>query len=120
MLRGQIVNIAVGSVFVVVGFACWSIAAIRRRTRVHIFVWLGFWSAMYGALQLSQSPAVIMALPRALQSGAPSVNTAIGYLIVVPALLAFLELTSADSVSSFKRPPGLDSLLASPEPLYSL
>lgn len=48
---------------------------------------------MYGALQLSQSPAVIMALPRALQSGAPYVNTAIGYLIVVPALLAFLELT---------------------------
>ena len=93
VLRGQIVNIAVGSVFVVVGFACWSIAAIRRRTRVHVFVWLGFWSAMYGALQLSQSPAVIMALPRALQSGAPSVNTAIGYLIVVPALLAFLELT---------------------------
>jgi sigma-B regulation protein RsbU (phosphoserine phosphatase) len=93
MLRGQIVDIAVGSVFLFVGFASWSIAAIRRRARVRIFVWLGFWSAMYGALRLSQSPAVIMAFPRALQSTAPYANTAIGYLIVVPALLAFLELT---------------------------
>jgi sigma-B regulation protein RsbU (phosphoserine phosphatase) len=83
----------VGSVFLFVGFASWSIATIRRRARVRIFIWLGLWSAMYGALQLSQSPAVIMASPRALQICAPYANTAIGYLIVVPALLAFLELT---------------------------
>ncbi len=93
MLRGQIVDIVVGSVFLFVGFASCSIAVIRRRARVRIFVWLGLWSAMYGALRLSQSPAVIMASPRALQSGAPYANTAIGYLIIVPALLAFLELT---------------------------
>jgi hypothetical protein len=42
----------VGSVFLFVGFASCSIAVIRRRARVRIFVWLGFWSAMYGALQL--------------------------------------------------------------------
>jgi sigma-B regulation protein RsbU (phosphoserine phosphatase) len=93
MLRGQIVDIAVGSVFLFVGFASGSIAVIRRRARVRIFVWLGLWSAMYGTLRLSESPAVIMASPRALQSGAPYANAAIGYLIVVPALLAFLELT---------------------------
>jgi phosphoserine phosphatase RsbU/P len=93
MLRGQIADIVAGSVFLFVGFASCSIAAIRRRARVRIFVWLGFWSAMYGALRLSQSPAVIMASPRALQICAPYANTAIGYLIVVPALLAFLELT---------------------------
>jgi hypothetical protein len=93
MLRGQIVDIVVGSVFLFVGFASGSIAVIRRRARVRIFVWLALWSAMYGALRLSQSPAVVMASPRALQSGAPYVNTAIGYLIVVPALLAFRELT---------------------------
>jgi len=92
MLRGQIVDIVVGSVFLFVGFASGSIAAIRRRARVRIFVWLGLWSAMYGTLRLSQSPAVIMASPRALQAGASHVNIAIGYLIVVPALLAFLEL----------------------------
>jgi phosphoserine phosphatase RsbU/P len=82
-----------GSVFLFVGFVSCSIAAIRRRGGVRIFVWLGLWSAMYGALRLSQSPAVITASPRAFQIGAPYVNTAIGYLINVPALLAFLELT---------------------------
>jgi phosphoserine phosphatase RsbU/P len=93
MLRGQIADIAVGSVFLFVGFASFSIAAIRRRTRVRIFVWLGLWSAMYGALRLSGSSAVLTASPRALQMCAPYANTVIGYLIVVPALLAFLELT---------------------------
>jgi phosphoserine phosphatase RsbU/P len=82
-----------GSVFLFVGFVSCSIAAIRPRAGVRIFLWLGLWSAMYGALRLSQSPAVITASPRALQIGAPYVNTAIGYLIIVPALLAFLELT---------------------------
>jgi sigma-B regulation protein RsbU (phosphoserine phosphatase) len=93
MLRGQIADIAVGSVFLFIGFASCSIAAIRRRAQVRVFVWLGIWSAMYGALRLSGSPAVIAAWPRVLQTSAPYVNTAIGYLIVVPALLAFLELT---------------------------
>lgn len=93
MLRGQIADIVVGSVFLFVGFASCSIAAIRRRARVRTFVWLGLWSAMYGALRLTESSAVIMASPRALQIGAPYATTAIGYLIVVPALLAFRELT---------------------------
>jgi phosphoserine phosphatase RsbU/P len=82
-----------GSVFLFVGFTSCSIAAIRRRAGVRIFVWLGLWSAMYGVLRLSQSPAVITASPRALQIGAPYANTAIEYLIIVPALLAFFELT---------------------------
>jgi sigma-B regulation protein RsbU (phosphoserine phosphatase) len=82
-----------GSIFLFVGFASCSIAAIRWRAGVRMFVWLGLWSGMYGVLRLSQSPAVITASPRVLQIGAPYANTAIGYLIIVPALLAFLELT---------------------------
>ena len=93
MLRGHIADIVVGSFFLFVGLASWSIAAIRRRARIRIFGWLGLWSTMYGALHLSESPAVIMASPFAFQIVAPYANTAIGYLFVVPALLAFLELT---------------------------
>ena len=93
MLRGQVADIAVGSVFLFVGFATGSIAAIRRRAPFAVFAWLGVWSAMYGALRLSQSPAVIMGSPDVIQIYAPYLNTAIGYLIVVPALLAFRELT---------------------------
>jgi hypothetical protein len=57
MLRGQIADIAFGSVFLFVGFASWSIATIRRRAHVRLFVWLGLWSAMHGVLRLSESPA---------------------------------------------------------------
>jgi sigma-B regulation protein RsbU (phosphoserine phosphatase) len=93
MFRGQLADIVAGSIFLFFGFASCSIAVIRRRAGVRVFVWLGIWSAMYGALRLSQSPAVILALPRGRQIWAPSVTTAIEYLIVVPAVLAFLELT---------------------------
>ena len=93
MLRGQLADIILGGVFLFIGFAACSIAAIRRRSGVRIFVWLGIWSAMYGAIQLSQSPAVLAASPRWLQISAPYANTAMTYLIVVVGLLSFLELS---------------------------
>lgn len=68
-------------------------AAVRARHGARVFVWLGIWSATYGALQLSQSPAVIAALPGRLQAGAPYANTAMTYLLVVPASLVFFELS---------------------------
>jgi hypothetical protein len=37
-----------GSIFLFIGLAACCIAAIRRRSGVRIFVWLGIWSAMYG------------------------------------------------------------------------
>jgi hypothetical protein len=48
MLRGQIADIMAGSIFLFIGLAACCIAAIRRRSGVRIFVWLGIWSAMYG------------------------------------------------------------------------
>jgi hypothetical protein len=51
ILRGQLTDIVVGSVFLFFGFASCSIAVIRRGARVRIFVWLGICSAMYGALR---------------------------------------------------------------------
>ncbi len=93
MLRDQLADIISGAVFLFIGLAAWSIAAIRRRSGVRIFVWLGIWSAMYGAMQLSESPAVLAASPRWLQISAPYANTSMTYLIVVVALLSFLELS---------------------------
>jgi len=63
MLRGQVADIIVGSVFLFIGLATCCIAAIRRRGGVRIFIWLGLWSAMYGGEHLSQSPAVIAVSP---------------------------------------------------------
>jgi hypothetical protein len=93
ILRGQVAEIIFGSVFLFIGMAACSIAAIRRRSGVRIFVWLGIWSAMYGVLHLSQSTAVVAASPRWLQIIAPYANTATSYLLVVVGSLAFLELS---------------------------
>jgi sigma-B regulation protein RsbU (phosphoserine phosphatase) len=93
ILRGQITDLVAGALFLFIGLATCSIAITLHQRGVRIFVWLGIWSAMYGAAQLSQSPAVITAVPRWLQIYAPYVNAATTYLLVVPASLAFLELS---------------------------
>ena len=93
MLRGQVAEIIIGSVFLFIGLAACCIAAIRRRTGVRIFIWLGIWSAMYGAVRLTQSPAVLAASWRWLQISAPYANTAMTYLLVVVGSLSFLELS---------------------------
>lgn len=93
MLRDQLASIILGSVFLFIGLAACSIAAIRRRSGARLFIWLGIWSAMYGAGLLTQSPAVVAALPHSLQVSVPYVNTGIAYLTIVVASLAFLELS---------------------------
>lgn len=93
MLRGQVADIISGSVFLFIGLASCAIAAIRRRSGVRIFIWLGLWSAMYGAMQLSQSPAVIAMSPVWFQVSALYANTTMTYLLVVVGSLSFLELS---------------------------
>lgn len=93
MLRGQLVEIVSGTVFVFIGLAACAIAAIRRQSGVRLFLWLGIWSAMYGGRLLTLSPAVVVALPRWLQRSVPYANAVTAYLVVVVAFLAFLELT---------------------------
>jgi sigma-B regulation protein RsbU (phosphoserine phosphatase) len=92
MLRGQLVEIISGAIFVFVGLAACAIAAIRR-SGVRLFLWLGIWSAMYGTGLLTRSPAVVAVLPRWLQMSLPYANAANTYLVVVVAFFAFLELT---------------------------
>jgi hypothetical protein len=91
-LRGQLVEIISGAIFVFVGLAACAIAAIRR-SGVRLFLWLGIWSAMYGTGLLTRAPAVVAALPRWLQMSLPYANAANTYLVVVVAFFAFLELT---------------------------
>lgn len=93
MLRSQLVEIISGAIFLFMGIAACSIAAIRRRSEVRLIIWLGVWSATYGAGLLIRSPAVVAALPRLLQIVVPYANTVIAYLTVVVAFLAFRELS---------------------------
>ena len=93
MLRDQVADIAFGSVLLFIGLTACTIAGIRRRSGTRIFAWLGIWSALYGAVQLSHSQAVLAVSPRWLQIGAPYANTAMTYLLVVFGSLSFRELS---------------------------
>jgi sigma-B regulation protein RsbU (phosphoserine phosphatase) len=93
ILRGEVADIIFGSVFLFVGLATCGIAGIRRGSGTRIFVWLGIWSTMYGAMQLSQSQAVVAVSARWLQISTPYANTAMTYLLVVAGSLSFLELS---------------------------
>jgi sigma-B regulation protein RsbU (phosphoserine phosphatase) len=83
-----------GTVFMFIGLAACAFAAVRRREEVRLFVWLGTWSAMYGARLLLESPAVVDVLPQWIQFRVPFVWTVIVYLIVPVATLAWLELSN--------------------------
>jgi sigma-B regulation protein RsbU (phosphoserine phosphatase) len=96
MLRDQLTDIILGAAFLFIASQMWgacSIAAIRRQSGVRLFIWLGTWSAMYGVGLLTQSPAVVAALPLSIQRSVPYVTTGIGYLTLVVGLCAFLELS---------------------------
>lgn len=92
LLRGQIADVIFGAVFLFIGLAACIIAGLRRRSGTRIFAWLGIWSALYGAVQLSQSSLFVAILPHGLQNIAPYAKDAIIYLLVLPAALAFREL----------------------------
>jgi sigma-B regulation protein RsbU (phosphoserine phosphatase) len=92
-LRGQVVEIILGTVFVFVGLAICGIAAMRRRSGVRILVWLGIWSATYGMLRLVDPLAALTRLPHWFQASAPYVDAVILYLTVVVASLYWLELS---------------------------
>lgn len=91
-LHTQLTDIVLGTVFLSIGATACAIAAIRRRAGVGILVWWGIWSGLYGLQTLHGAPAALAVLPRSLQSVAPYVNTAVAYLVLVAALLAWHEL----------------------------
>lgn len=93
MLRSQLIDIGCGSVFLFIGLAACSIAAIRPRSGIRLVMWLGIWSAMYGTGLLCRSSAVVTALPPSLQTSVPYLNILVAYLLAVVAMSAFLELS---------------------------
>ncbi|HEY1208747.1 MAG TPA: PP2C family protein-serine/threonine phosphatase [Terracidiphilus sp.] len=76
------------------GLAACSIAAIRRRSGVRAILWLGLWSALYGARPLANSLADVARVPRWFLATVPYVDTVSAYFVLVVASLAFLELTA--------------------------
>jgi sigma-B regulation protein RsbU (phosphoserine phosphatase) len=92
-LGGQAADIIIGTVFVFLGLSACGIAVMRRRSGVRVLVWLGVWSAMYGARPLATSLDALLLLPHWLRVTLPFLDTVLGYLLVVVGLLAFTELS---------------------------
>lgn len=93
MLRGDVLDICIATAFLVIGLTSCAIAALRRRSAVRIFLWIGIWSASYGLMHLLEVRAVEIALAAWLRAMTPYVITVILYLTLVVASLAWLELT---------------------------
>jgi phosphoserine phosphatase RsbU/P len=93
-LRGQIVEIVAGTAFLLAGGMAFAIAAIRRRSGVRVFLWLGTWSGIYGFVHLTQSPLFVSITPPWFRTVLPYVSTTFVYLIVVAGALSFLELST--------------------------
>ncbi len=93
MLRGQVTDIVLGTIFLSIGATACAIAAIRWHKGVRLLVWWGIFSGMFGLQTLLQTPAIRATLPRALQLAAPFVSTAVMYLLLVSGLFAWRELS---------------------------
>ena len=92
-LRGDVINIVLGTVFLAVGATACAIAAIRWHTGVRILVWWGIFSGIFGLQKLGQTATILTVLPHSLIAVAPYVHTAVKYLLLVSALFAWRELT---------------------------
>jgi sigma-B regulation protein RsbU (phosphoserine phosphatase) len=92
-LRGDVINIVLGAVFLTVGATACAMAAMRRRRGVRILAWWGIFSGMYGLQKLGQTPTILTVLPHSFRPVAPYVNTAVMYLLLISALFAWRELS---------------------------
>lgn len=93
VLRAQLVDIVLGTIFLSIGLTACAIALIRWRRGIRALVWLGIFSSLYGLQKLDQVPAVLAVLPISLESAMPYVSTAVMYLLLVSALFAWRELS---------------------------
>ena len=92
-LRGDVIDIVLGTVFLTVGAIACAIAAIRWRRGGPLLVWLGIWSGMQGLQKLAQTHTILTVLPHSLNPVVPYVKTAVMYLLLISALFAWRELS---------------------------
>jgi len=93
MLRGQVGVIVLGTIFLFIGIAACCIAAIRGRDAGRILSWFGVFSAMYGVRLFAEVPAAFSLLVGPFWPYAPQLVWIITYVILIPALLFWVELS---------------------------
>jgi phosphoserine phosphatase RsbU/P len=93
MLRGQVGNIMLGTVFLFVGLVACAVSNTRDRQEKRILLWFALLSMLWGARLLAYAPAAFSMLPRPWWASRLDVIAVFSYVTVVPALLFFLEMS---------------------------
>ena len=92
-LRAEFAVVILGTIFVFIGVAACGIAAVRRGNTGRILAWFGIFSALYGVRLFAAVPTAFSLLVGPFSSSAPQVVWIITYVIMIPALLFWAELT---------------------------
>jgi sigma-B regulation protein RsbU (phosphoserine phosphatase) len=93
LLRAQVGSIVLGSIFLFTGMVSCGIALVRGRGRMRLLLWFGLFNAMYGVRILAQMTEGISLLPRSAMTYVPYLIAVLTYLISIPALMFWLELS---------------------------
>jgi sigma-B regulation protein RsbU (phosphoserine phosphatase) len=91
--REQVAVIILGTIFLFIGIAALGIAAVRGRGSRKILIWFGVFSGMYGVRLFAAVPAAFTFLAGPFWRAAPQVTWIITYLILIPGLLFWAELS---------------------------
>jgi sigma-B regulation protein RsbU (phosphoserine phosphatase) len=93
LLQGQVIALMGGTVFLVVALLAFSTAAVRGRTGVRFLLMFGIFNLVYGVRILVQVPAFLRLFPRAAWDSGPSLYAILSYLLILPGLLCWRELS---------------------------
>jgi hypothetical protein len=92
VLRDRVPYILFGTVFLFIGLGACGMAAMRR-SGLKLLGWLGIWSAIEGSRYLFSSLADLNLLPQWFRVSFQFLDNILGYLVVVVAVMAFLQLS---------------------------
>lgn len=95
-LRDRIPELLFATVFLCTGLACCGLAVMRRQRQVQLLIWLGIWSTIEGVRPILGSMAEVGLLPHWFQVTLPYLDIVSSYLVIVIAVLAFLQLSQGN------------------------
>ncbi len=100
LLREDSASILLGAVFVFVGLCACCIAALRRRAESRLLVWFGLFISLYGLRMLAGAARLLTVFPNS--PWPDRLVIWVYYLLVIPALLFWIELSSGPVRKAFR------------------
>jgi len=91
--RAEFAVTALGTIFLFIGVVACCIAAVRSGNTRRVLAWFGIFSALYGVRLFAAVPDAFSLLVGRYSPSAPQVVWIITYVIMIPALLFWAELT---------------------------